>query len=191
MSTTTKTRTTPFMPNEIKTIIMTNDDQAKKALLKLYSKQTAEEVATEHTRYKNNVGFNGRDAKLLTSFSKQLINKGWLSNKQLSITKKRLVKYTNQLTNIINAERGFKIEKKKNKKSNPITDPITENVSLSAKESYTQELTFEASDLENMYLCPVCNCAVDPKAEKDNESEITHWTYVCKECQSKISIWND
>jgi hypothetical protein len=46
------------------------------------------------------VGFTGTDAEILSSFSKQLIEKGWLSPKQMVIVRKKIKKYENQMAKI-------------------------------------------------------------------------------------------
>jgi len=73
------------------------DSWAIKALQLIYSYQTATEKQTEHTSIKNCIGFSGSDAELLTSFAKQFDTKKWLSNKQLTIIKKRMKKYWKQI----------------------------------------------------------------------------------------------
>lgn len=74
-----------------------NDAAAKAALLRIYSYQTKEEQATGHTHEYNNKGFNSNDAEILSSFALQLETKGWLSPKQMTIVKKKISKYSNQL----------------------------------------------------------------------------------------------
>lgn len=64
--------------------------------------QTADEQATGDTRWANGIGWNGVDAKILTSFAGQ-VKKGWkLSDKQLAIAKKKLPKYAKQVLALIN-----------------------------------------------------------------------------------------
>lgn len=88
---------------EIKVLIQTNDTVLYRALLKLYACQTDTEKETSSTRNRNGAGFNSYDAKFLTSVSKFLKARGYLTSKQKEITRKKLVKYNKQLTQIANA----------------------------------------------------------------------------------------
>ena len=64
--------------------------------------QTADEQASENTIYANGIGWNGVDAKILTSFASS-VKKGWkLSPKQLAVAQKRLPKYAKQVLALIN-----------------------------------------------------------------------------------------
>lgn len=87
---------------EIKNIILTNDSQCCKALIKLYEKQTETEQAIAETTQQNGVGFNGVDATILTSFAKFYKQVGFLTPKQLKICRKKLIKYCGQLAKIAN-----------------------------------------------------------------------------------------
>ncbi len=73
-----------------------------KALLKIYSFQTIDEQSSESTNHDNGVGFNGIDAPFLTSISKQYLKKGSLSEKQIYVCRKKMLKYSSQLARIIN-----------------------------------------------------------------------------------------
>lgn len=87
---------------EIKSLIQTNDTVLYRALKKLYAEQTADEQATGETREHNGKGFNGIDAKFLSSVSEFLIARGFLTAKQKTATRRMLKKYTKQLTRLAN-----------------------------------------------------------------------------------------
>ena len=89
--------------DEIKELIQTNDKVLYGALKKLYAEQTADEQHVGETREHNGVGFNGIDSKFLSSVSEFLIKRGFLTDKQKYITRKKLVKYSKQLTRLANA----------------------------------------------------------------------------------------
>ena len=74
------------------------------ALKRLYACQTEDERDAGHTKHYNGAGFNGCDSKILSSMSEFLINRGFLTDKQKAVVRKKLVKYTKQLTRIANAE---------------------------------------------------------------------------------------
>jgi hypothetical protein len=88
--------------DEIKNIILTNDQQVGKMLVKLWELQTQDEQRDNQTKHHNGVGFNGLDASILSSFAKWFQKTGRLSDKQLVLARKKLVKYAGQLTNIAN-----------------------------------------------------------------------------------------
>lgn len=87
---------------EIKSLIQTNDTVLYRALKRLYAEQTADEQATGETREHNGRGFNGIDAKFLSSVSEFLIARGFLTAKQKATTRRMLKKYTKQLTKLAN-----------------------------------------------------------------------------------------
>ena len=89
--------------DEIRNLIQTNDTVLYRALKKLYSEQTDDEQFREHTVERNGRGFNKVDADFLTSVSKFLNSRGFLTDKQKVATRRKLVKYTKQLTRLANA----------------------------------------------------------------------------------------
>lgn len=88
---------------EIKNLVQTNDKVLYGALKKLYACQTADEQTSGTTNHQNGAGFNGVDAPILSSFCEFLNKTGFLTPKQRIIARKKLVKYTKQLTMLANA----------------------------------------------------------------------------------------
>lgn len=88
---------------EILYLIQTNDKVLYGALKKLYEKQTEDEQQYGETTHSNGVGFNGVDSRFLSSVSEFLIARGFLTDKQKVIVRKKLIKYNKQLTRIANA----------------------------------------------------------------------------------------
>lgn len=104
------------MKEAIKTHIQnqlaTNPAWAVKALVKLYTYQTADEQAVGHTSHDNNVGFSGCDSEILSSFAVQ-VNRGRnLSAKQMAIVFKRMPRYWRQVAGFIPADKLAEIEAK-------------------------------------------------------------------------------
>ena len=83
----------------------TSDTTLKAGLLRVYSFQTASEKASEETRATNSIGFNSIDAEILSKFAEQLIEKGWLSPKQIALTRKKMLKYSRQIFNYVHEQR--------------------------------------------------------------------------------------
>jgi len=101
---------TAWNKERIQTLLISNDDAIKRGLLVLYGNQTAEERDAQATHDRNNVGFTGVDAKILSSFAQQLIGRGFLSRKQMEITRKKLPKYWRKLQQeIIRREEAGKV----------------------------------------------------------------------------------
>ncbi len=81
----------------------TNDKVLYGALRQLYACQTADEIAEGTANHRNGAGFNGVDAGIMTSFCEFLNRTGFLTVKQKAIARKKMVKYTRQLTILANA----------------------------------------------------------------------------------------
>lgn len=92
-----------WAPEEIKSLIQTNDIVLYRALKRLYAEQTDDEQFRDRTVERNGRGFNKLDADFLTSVSKFLNSRGFLTEKQKVVTRRKLVKYTKQLTMLANA----------------------------------------------------------------------------------------
>lgn len=88
---------------EIKNLIQTNDTVLYRALRKLYNEQTSDEQRNKTTKVRNNAGFNALDAKFLSSVANFLNAKGFLTDNQKAVVRRKLVKYTAQLTRLANA----------------------------------------------------------------------------------------
>jgi hypothetical protein len=97
----TKGAMAEFVRNQLKN----NEQWAKKALLKIYDLQTEDEQNLGTTKHYNNVGFSGAHAEIMSSFAEQLLNKGWLSPKQMRIVHKIISKYTRQIIQISDKEK--------------------------------------------------------------------------------------
>lgn len=81
----------------IKFKLSSDERWIKKGLLLLFDHQTNEEQRCETTNKTNGVGFTSSDAKLLSSFSKQLHRGKTLSLNQIRFAKKKLPKYWRQI----------------------------------------------------------------------------------------------
>ena len=87
---------------EIRNLVQTNDKVLYGALKKLYACQTIEEQNSGMTKEYNGKGFNGVDVPILSSFCEFLNKTGFLTPKQKILARKKLVKYTKQLTVLAN-----------------------------------------------------------------------------------------
>ena len=108
-----------YTKEDIVRMLTLSNTAVERAVMALYERQTADEQATQATREHNGVGFNGTDAPILTSFAEQLKGIGWytnnygvsvrrnaprrLSEKQLALARRKVLKYAGQLAAIANA----------------------------------------------------------------------------------------
>ena len=83
----------------IKELLKRNDRAVERAILLLYSFQTTYEQKCGHTGEKNGVGFNMFDAKILSSFAEQLNSGRILSSNQITLGRKLIMKYSEQIFN--------------------------------------------------------------------------------------------
>lgn len=156
-----------YTKNDITKMLETSDTAVQRALIAIWERQTASEKASQNTHINNSVGFNGFDAGILSSFAEQLQTKGWLSTKQMVITRKRIMKYAGQLADIANEKLA----------------PAATN----------QETIVEASECEWSHGIVRVQGEViyqrDLKETKDNEGDILFWEATVN--GKKFSIIND
>lgn len=87
---------------EIKNLMATNDKFIGMAVVQIYNCQTESEKYCKETEENNGVGFNGVDANILSSFAEFYKERGYLSQKQMQIARKKMVKYAKQVTKLAN-----------------------------------------------------------------------------------------
>lgn len=100
----TTNTTKRWTEQEIHRLVQTNDRALYGALMELYRRQTASEQKARTTRERNGRGFNAPDANFLTSVAIYFRNHGYLTFNQRIVTRKKIAKYTKQLTKIANKE---------------------------------------------------------------------------------------
>lgn len=89
---------------EIREKVATDDQWLVRGLVAIYNRQTEDEKIVEGTKHQNGIGFNGVDAGILSSFAQQYQTKGWLSQKQKDLARKKMGKYVGQLFKIANGD---------------------------------------------------------------------------------------
>jgi hypothetical protein len=109
--------------------LVSNDKWLVRGILAVYARQTADEKSAQMTKHHNGVGFNGRDAVILSSFAKQILS--WqatenprynqpLSPKQFALARRAMPKYAGQLARIA-------------EENNPVEDEVWENDPVQAE----------------------------------------------------------
>lgn len=88
--------------DQIKNLLMTNDKFVMRSTVKIFERQTTDEQLNDGTSHNNGIGFNGTDAFILSRFAKFYMERGYMSEKQLAIAKRKIQKYAKQLTKIAN-----------------------------------------------------------------------------------------
>ena len=89
---------------EILNLLNTNNEFVKRSLIKLYDRQVSIEQVQKQSKFTNGVGFNKPDGYKLTSFAQFYLRNGYLSDKQIYVVRKRIVKYSAHITNIANSQ---------------------------------------------------------------------------------------
>lgn len=82
--------------------LLTDPRWLRRAIVAIWQRQTADEQSALTTKYHNGVGFNGRDAGILSSFAEQITRGRTLSAKQVAVARKLMPKYSRQLASIAN-----------------------------------------------------------------------------------------
>lgn len=88
----------------ISTLVQNNDGVLYWALMELYNLQTTSEQKTMSTRVRNRVGFNALDANFMSSLARYYLSHGYLTFNQKIVARRKMIKYTKQLTRIANKE---------------------------------------------------------------------------------------
>jgi hypothetical protein len=70
--------------DELLNLLKTNDKAVARALVVLNNRQTADEQATQGTRYLNGMGFRPCHARMGTSMAKFYLQRGFLTPKQIA-----------------------------------------------------------------------------------------------------------
>ena len=98
------TTTTVWTQERIRELLELSDKMVVRSIVQIFNRQTEDEKRTDNTSHSNGIGFNGVDAPLLSSFAKQILKGYTLSSKQMTYARKKIMKYSKQLTRIANKE---------------------------------------------------------------------------------------
>lgn len=82
---------------KVKELILNKDKALIRAMQRIQSFQTVEELANEETKESNRKGFNTVHAPIIAGMLKFLKEKGYLSPKQKQLARKIMVHYAGQL----------------------------------------------------------------------------------------------
>ena len=94
--------------DEIMDMIAKSDYALIKGLIRIYENQTDSEKQAYATMKDNGIGFNGADADFLTRMAKFYLDRGYLTGKQIDVVRKKMLKYSGQLTKIANENEARK-----------------------------------------------------------------------------------
>ena len=93
--------------DSVKTLLQNNNKAVIRALKLLYSFQTVDERWSESAIEANGKGFNSFDSELLSNFAEKLLRGKGLSQKQMEIARKRILKYSGQIFNYMEENNVF------------------------------------------------------------------------------------
>lgn len=113
-----------------------------RALLFLYSRQTADEQSSQTTNHDNGMGFSGFDAEFLSSVAQGVQRYGNMTPRQAMVVKKRLARYAGQLLLMLDPSR---VESKPQRRT---STPRAEILPAPAPNLFNQEAT---STLQAMF----------------------------------------
>ena len=88
---------------EIKSLLEKSDKMVCVSLVQMYNQQTDDEKLYKETAHDNGVGFSACDSRILSSFAEFYLKNGYLSPKQISIARPRLIRYHKQIMRLANA----------------------------------------------------------------------------------------
>ena len=97
-------RTTPWTTTEVKAKLETDDKWLYKGVVALFERQTKDEQRVEDARIVNNVGFNKPDSHKMSYYAKWIMKKGRLDGHFRDDARRRILKYSAQLTKIADKE---------------------------------------------------------------------------------------
>jgi hypothetical protein len=102
MKTTTETTTRVWKKEEIVALLETNNGFLCRSVVKIWNRQTTDEKICKGTSHENGRGFNGTDANILSSYAEFFTTRGYLTEKQLVLARKKMMKYAKQLAIVAN-----------------------------------------------------------------------------------------
>ena len=82
---------------QLKAAMEFDNGTLERCLLRLYKNQTEQEQLNATTTENNGIGFNGTDAYILTKYVEQLKKGFHLTEKQINLTRRKMIKYAKQL----------------------------------------------------------------------------------------------
>ena len=88
----------------ISELLQKSDKAVLRGLVVIYSLQTESEQECQETVFTNGVGFSGVDANFLSSLAQQFIKRGTLSEKQMVLLRKKMLRYAGQLAKVANGK---------------------------------------------------------------------------------------
>ena len=99
------TSTRRWYLEEIQALLQTSNTFLYRALIKLYQLQTQDEQRTRTTKHSNGKGFNTVDARPLSLLAQVLLTTNQpLNYKQTALLRRKIMKYSNQITQIANGK---------------------------------------------------------------------------------------
>lgn len=92
----------PHTRETVRALLASRDDAVERAIVVLFTRQTADEQASEETKHDNDVGFNSADARRLSYFARWIGSGRHLDGNHLVTARRRVMKYAGQLAAVAN-----------------------------------------------------------------------------------------
>lgn len=97
---------TVWTKEAIKEKMIADDRWTIRGLVAIYNRQTDDEKNDGLTKHENGIGFNGVDSAILSDMARQYVERKFLTNRQIVIVRKKMLKYAGQLANIANEQQA-------------------------------------------------------------------------------------
>ena len=88
----------------IQALLAEHDNAVTRGLEVIHSLQTADERTTRSTMHSNRVGWSGYDARIMSSLAEFYEKRGYLSAKQLTLARRKMMRYAGQLARVANGK---------------------------------------------------------------------------------------
>lgn len=95
---------TQWTRDQIVDLLKTRNDAVEKGIVRIYQLQTADEQSAETTKHRNNVGFNGTDAKYGSYLARWVLSGRHLSGRHLERARRMCIRYSRQLMELANGK---------------------------------------------------------------------------------------
>lgn len=97
-------QTTKWNRDNVRAILQERDEAVLRGLTVINRLQTQDERAAKVTTHSNGVGWSGFDAEIMGHLAEWYEEKGFLTEKQLGLARRKMLKYAGQLARVANGE---------------------------------------------------------------------------------------
>lgn len=141
-------------------LMITNENNLKKCILKIYEFQTQEEKNENKTQEENGLGFNKVDADVMSEIAKKILKREDLTKGELAKAKNKMPKYWRQIMYVCKENlknNHISVKEKENKQSAQMTfDYEHQDEVIEARQEETRKCQEESIPC-NYGICSDCS----------------------------------